>query len=106
MTTSDSAKLDSPYLEVPRHFTSISCLGRVPSVSWDDIVQETAAIFVWWAAEREAQDSANSLTKMMSCYNNIMLICYQQCIQPCLLALWPETSGLAPRHDTVQSRIM
>ena len=32
-------------IAVPRHFTSISRLGRVPSVSWDDIVQETAAIF-------------------------------------------------------------
>ena len=45
MTTSDSAKPDTPSLKVPRHSTSISRLGRVPSVSWDDIVQETAAIF-------------------------------------------------------------
>jgi hypothetical protein len=84
----------------------MSRLGRVPSVSWDDIVQETVAIFGWWAAEREAQDSANSLTKMMLCYYYILFIYYQQCIQPCLLTLWPETSGfesgvLAPRHDMV-----
>jgi hypothetical protein len=38
-------KSDAPGLKVPRHFTSISCLGRVPSVSWDGIAQETAAIF-------------------------------------------------------------
>ena len=38
-------KSDAPSLKVPVHFTSLSRLGRVPSVSWDDIVQETAAIF-------------------------------------------------------------
>ena len=37
MTTSDSAKPDSPYLKVPRHFTSISRPKWVPSVSWDGI---------------------------------------------------------------------
>ncbi len=30
---------------MPRHFTSISRLGRVPSVSWDGIEQETVTIF-------------------------------------------------------------
>ena len=77
MTTSDSAKPDSPYLEVPRHFTSISRLGRVPSISWDDIVQETAAIF----------DGG-----------------YQLTLWPDTPGF--ERGVLAPRRDKVQSRIM
>ena len=32
-------------LKVPRHFTSISRPGRVPSVWWDGIAQETVTIF-------------------------------------------------------------
>jgi len=38
-------KLEVRGLKVPRHFTSISRLGRVPSVSWDGIAQETVTIF-------------------------------------------------------------